>query len=79
MFVLIGSSAFLAQWAAAKFNDWGSLFLGLVALVVGGAGLAVTLELFGPRTRDLLPNLWPALLILGGLMMLLRGLIRKRS
>lgn len=79
VFVLIGAIAFLAQWTAAKFRDWGALFLGLVALVVGGAGLAVTLELFGPQTRNLLPNLWPALLILGGLMMLLRGLIRKRS
>lgn len=79
VFVLIGSVAFLAQWAAARFRDWGALFLALVALVIGGAGLAVTLELLGPQTRELLPRLWPVLLILVGLMVLLRALPGKRS
>ena len=41
VFVVIGGIAFLAQWMAARFRDWGSLFLGVVALVAGGAGLAV--------------------------------------
>jgi len=79
VFVLIGGVAFLAQWAAAHFRDWGALFLALVAIVVGGAGLAITLQLLGPRTRELLPRLWPILLILVGLMVLLRALPRKRS
>ena len=79
VFVLIGSVAFLAQWAAAGFRDWGALFMALVALVVGGAGLAVTLQLLGPETRALLPRLWPVLLILAGLMALLRGLFGRRS
>jgi len=79
VFVLIGSAAFLAQWAAAGFRDWGALFLALVALVVGGAGLAVTLQLLGPQTVELLPRLWPALLILLGLMVFLRALIGRRS
>lgn len=79
VFVLIGSVAFLAQWAAARFRDWGALFMALVALVVGGAGLAVTLQLLGPGTRELLPRLWPVLLILAGLMSLLRALVGKRS
>ena len=79
VFVLIGSVAFLAQWAAARFRDWGALFLALVALVTGGAGLAVTLQLLGPRTRELLPRLWPVILILVGLVMLLRALLGKRS
>ena len=78
-FVLIGSAAFLAQWIAARFRDWGAFFLALVAFVVGGAGLAITLELLGPETRELLPSLWPVLLILGGLMALLRGLFGRRS
>ena len=68
----------LAQWVAACFRDWGALFLALVALVVGGAGLAVTLQLLGPETSRLLPNLWPVILILVGLMMLLRALFGKR-
>lgn len=79
VFVLIGSAAFLAQWVAARFRDWGVLFLALVALVVGGAGLAVTLRLLGPETTELLPRLWPVLLILVGLMVLLRTLPGKRS
>ena len=77
-FVLIGGIAFLAQWAAARFRDWSALFLGVVALTIGGAGLIATLQLLGPETSQLLPNLWPALLILIGLMLFMRGLLRKR-
>ena len=79
VFVLVGSVAFLALWAASGFRDPGALFLGLVALVIAAVGLAVTLELLGPRTAELLPRLWPALLILLGLMMLLRALLGRRS
>lgn len=78
VFVLIGSIAFLAQWAATRFRDWGAFFLGLVALAIGGAGLAINLQLFGPKTRELLPSLWPAILILLGLMLLLRALLGGR-
>ncbi len=79
VFVLIGGVAFLAQWAAAGFRDWDALFLALVALCVGGAGLAITRQLLGPGTRELLPRLWPLALILAGLMALLRGLLGGRS
>ncbi len=79
VFVLIGSLAFLAQWMAARFRDWGALFMAFVTLVVGGAGLAITLQLLDTETRALLPKLWPVLLILGGLMVLLRGLFGRRS
>ena len=78
VFVLIAGIAFLAQWVAAGFRDWGALFLALVALVIGGTGLAVTLQLLGPQTRELLPSLWPVLLILVGLMVLLRNMIGRR-
>jgi len=79
VFVLIGGVAFLCQWIAAGFRDWGALFLGLVALVVGGVGLAITLQWLGPQTAQLLPQLWPLLVVLVGLMLLLRGLFGKRS
>jgi len=79
VFALIGGVAFLAQWAAAGFRDWGALFLAFAGFVVGGAGLAITLQLLGPETRELLPKLWPVLLILAGLMALLRGLLGKRT
>lgn len=78
-FVIIGGVAFLAQWAATGFLDRHALFLAAVALVVGAAGLAVTLQFLGPQTRELLPQLWPAFLILVGLMMLLRALVGRRS
>jgi hypothetical protein len=78
-FVIIGGIAFLAQWAARRFRDWDALFLGVVALTVGGAAFAVRLELLGPNTRELLPRLWPAILILAGLMALIRGLLERRT
>ena len=77
--VIIGGIAFLAQWAAARFRDWSALFLAMVAFVVGFAGLAIKLEWLGPETRARLPALWPALLVLGGLVLLLRGLFSRRS
>lgn len=78
VFVLIGGVAFLAQWAAARFHDWSALFLGMVALIIGGAGLIAALELLGPETSQTLPKLWPILLVIVGLMMLLRALLRRR-
>jgi drug/metabolite transporter (DMT)-like permease len=78
-FVLIGSVAWLGQWAATGFRDWGALFLGLVALVFGAAGVAVALELLGPQTRESLPRLWPVLLIVGGVMVFLRAALGRRS
>jgi hypothetical protein len=77
-FVLIGGFAFMAQWAAARFRDWNALFLGLFALVIGGAGLIVALDLLGPETSQMLPSLWPVLLIVIGLMVLLRAVVRNR-
>jgi hypothetical protein len=77
--ILIGGVAFVANWAAARFRDWGALFLAFVAFVVGLAGLAIKLEWLGPDTSKLLPSLWPVLLILGGLMLSLRGLVGRRS
>jgi len=79
VFVLIGGVAFLAQWAAAGFRDWDALFLALVALCIGGVALAITFELLGPETRETLPKLWPAVLILAGLIALLRGLLGRRT
>lgn len=79
VFVLIGGVGFLAQWAAADFRDWDALFLALVALCIGGVGLAITFQLLGPDTRETLPKLWPVVLILAGLMALLRGMLGRRS
>jgi len=79
VFAFIGAIAFLAQWAAAGFRDWDALFLGLVALCIGGVALAIVFQFFGPDTREILPRLWPIVLILAGLMALLRGLLGRRT
>jgi hypothetical protein len=79
VFVLIGGVAFLAQWAAGGFRNWDSLFLGLIGLVVGSGAFAITFQLLGPSTREILPRLWPIVLILTGLVALLRGLVGRRS
>jgi len=79
VFVLIAGVSFLAQWMAARFRDWGALFLAIFALVLGGATLAARFEVFGPDTQELLPQLWPALIILLGFFVLLRAIFGKRS
>lgn len=79
VFALIGGVGFLAQWAAAALRDWDALFLALVSLCIGGVALAITQQLLGPDTREILPRLWPAVLILAGLLALLRGLLSQRS
>ncbi|MGD8969334.1 MAG: hypothetical protein PVI07_17660, partial [Anaerolineae bacterium] len=61
------------------FRNWDSLFLGLIGLVVGSGAFAITFQLLGPSTREILPRLWPIVLILTGLMALLRGLVGRRS
>jgi hypothetical protein len=77
-FVMIGGVAFLAQWAATGLRHWDALFLGLVALSVGGLAFTITFSLLGPSTREILPRFWPVVLILVGLMALLRGLLGRR-
>jgi hypothetical protein len=79
VFVLIGGVAFLAQWAAGGLRNWDALFLGLVALMVGSGAFTITFQLLGPNTREILPRLWPIVLILAGLMALLRGLLGRRT
>jgi hypothetical protein len=79
LFVLIGGVAFMAQWAAAGFRDWDALFLGVVSLCIGGVAVAIAFQLLGPNTREILPRLWPIVLVLAGLMALLRGLLGRRK
>jgi hypothetical protein len=79
VFPLIGGVTFLAQWGAEGFRNWDALFLGLVALMAGSGALAITFQLFGPRTQQILPRFWPVVLILVGLMALLRELLRRRT
>ncbi len=72
-FVAIAGVSFLAMWIAEGFRDWGVLFLAIVSLIFGGAYIAVNLHLFGANTLREISRLWPALLIITGLILLLRG------
>jgi hypothetical protein len=79
VFLIILGVAFLARWIAGGARRGNALFLGVVALLVGGVAGAINLRLLGPQTQDLLPTLWPALLIAAGLLVLLQGLFSRRS
>ncbi|MGD2177863.1 MAG: hypothetical protein PVG71_08580 [Anaerolineae bacterium] len=78
IFVLIAGAAFLAQWAATGLRNWDALFLGLVALIVGSGAFTITFRWLGPDTQEILPRLWPIVLVLVGLMALLRELLGQR-
>jgi hypothetical protein len=78
VFVVIVGISFLALWLAQGLRDRGVLFLAIVGLIFGGVALAVNLQLLGPNTARELSRLWPALLILVGLLLLLRGAMAKR-
>lgn len=77
VFVVIAGIAFLALWLAQGLRDWGALFLALVGLVFGSVALAVNLQVLGPNTGRELGRLWPALIILVGLVLLLRGILSE--
>jgi len=78
VFVLIGGISFLALWLAQRLRDWGALFLAIVGLVFGGVALAVNFQLLGPDTKQELSRLWPALLILVGLLLLMREVLSRK-
>ncbi len=71
--IAIAGVSFLSMWIAEGFRDWGVLFLAVVSLIFGGVSIAVNLRLFGPHTTREIGRLWPALLIIIGLILLLRG------
>ncbi|MGQ9521801.1 MAG: LiaF transmembrane domain-containing protein [Anaerolineae bacterium] len=73
VFVAIAGISFLAMWIAEGFRDWGILFLAIVSLIFGGVYIAVNLHLFDPNTVREIGHLWPALLIIIGLILLLRS------
>ena len=76
VFPLIGGVAFIASFLAGRARDWGVLGLGLVGIIVGVVGLAITL---GGLESDIW-KYWPALIILVGVFGLLTGLFgRKRK
>ena len=75
VFILILGLAFLALFLAQRRGrDWGALSLGLVAVVAGGVGLAITHKALGTQVV----KYWPVLLVLVGLFSLVQALSRTR-
>lgn len=74
--VVIGGISFLALWLAQGLRDRGALFVALVGIAFGGFTLAANIR---PTLAPGLPRLWPALLILLGLLLLLREAFEKKA
>lgn len=72
VFPIIGGVAFMALFLAERGRDVGGLAVGCAAIVVGGAGLAVT---FGRIGTEII-QYWPLLLILVGVVSLVGALVR---
>jgi hypothetical protein len=69
VFVVIGGVAFLAQWLVRPAQR-GLLVPAFLALIIGLAALVINLRLVNPALAEQLSKLWPALLILAGLVVL---------
>ena len=78
VFVLIGGVAFLAQWLARP-GEFGLLVPALLALLVGGGALALTLGYVQPAISAQILRLWPVLLIVLGVGLLASYALRGRE
>ncbi|MGD1996900.1 MAG: hypothetical protein PVH62_09020 [Anaerolineae bacterium] len=76
VFVVIAGISFMALWLAQGMRDWAILFLAILGIVLGGGSLAVNLD--GAARQDL-TRLWPAFLIIVGLVLLLRAILNQRE
>jgi hypothetical protein len=78
VFVLIGGAAFCAQWLVQPSQS-GLLVPAVMALIVGGVALPLTLGRASPALVAQVTKLWPLALILLGLGLLVSYLLRPRS
>ncbi|MFZ5916116.1 MAG: LiaI-LiaF-like domain-containing protein [Chloroflexota bacterium] len=78
-FPIIGGLAFLAQFAASRFRDWGAAGVGCLATLVGLIAFGFTLFRLPRPLGDLLLKLWPLGLIFLGLLGLASAFLRRRD
>jgi hypothetical protein len=72
VFPIIGGLAFLVQWAASEFKGIGSLWMGLLALMVGLVALPFTVGMLSEQLGREGARLWPVILIAVGILALLQ-------
>jgi hypothetical protein len=78
VFVVIGGTAFLAQWLARP-GETGLLVPAGLALLVGLVALALTLGLLNPALSVQLLRFWPVVLIILGVGLIISYALRGRS
>jgi hypothetical protein len=79
VFPLIGGLAFAATWAAGKFRERGLLVPAAIAIGTGLVGFVFTLGWLRRWLDPVLEFSWPLLLIVIGLALVLRSLLRARK
>lgn len=79
VYPLIGGVAFVVQWIASGFKDWGALIPAGIALIVGVVGLGAVVIGETGRFINLLVRGWPLILILIGLGLLVGYFVNPRS
>lgn len=77
VWVLIAGGAFLAQWLVRP-RDRGLLVPALLGLAVGGVALPLTLGKINPALAQAVEKLWPAALIVLGLIWLVSYFVRSQ-
>ena len=76
IFLAVGIGFFVLY--AFKPKDWGVLIPGAVLLFIGLISLANTMEMYW-RTRDLIEDFWPLILIIIGGGLVLSALLKKKQ
>ncbi len=76
VFVAVAGISFLAQWLAQGLQDRNTIFLAIVTLLFGAGALVLNLR---PNLVPEMARLWPAALILLGLVLLLRVVFNRRT
>jgi len=80
VFIAIGGLSLLALWLVQGLQqDWELLFLAAVAMIFGTLCVASNLQVLDSSVAQQLNRLWPALIILVGLILLLRVFLGRKK
>jgi hypothetical protein len=79
VYPLIAGIAFVVQWIASGFKDWGALIPAGIALIIGVVGLGAVVLGETATFVNLLIRGWPLILILIGLGLLVGYFVNPRG